>query len=920
MRKLINSLWFHMFLGFAVPLVLFIGAAFVTYVTINRLTQSLRLQEETEESLSKLDNLLRTLKSMAAAKRAHFLLGKREFIEQFNLNRKEFLAELNKLLPEMSDNPKKRQLLFQIQQDEEQWTKQALNSFLIIAERKQLFNKAFIVDSDKLPLEKSMALFDSIIAKIELLRDLEFGEYEQRRKDVLVKTNENFLAIMIAVGVSICVGMFSSWMVTRSISKPLHHLLRAVNSLREGKIETITVFGPSEIIDLIRGFNLMSIALAERNTFLENNFLRYRTVVGTTSHMLWTTSADGKNVDMTNWCALTGQKPEDIVGDGWLNAIHPEDRERFTEHWEFTFHSGNYGEEEFRIRKADGLYGDYHCRSIPIYNTKKEIVEWVRLCVDITDKKQEELLRRERDSAEAASRAKSEFLAKMSHELRTPLNAIIGMSKMLATQRFGQLNEKQQDYLSDVIDAGTHLLTLINDILDLSKVEVGRLELKPEVIRIGETLDGILSTLRSLAADKQLDLRAELPETEGVITTDLARFKQILFNLISNAIKFTPEKGKVTVRCHWVAEPEQSSPIAKPENANAIRVDVADNGIGITKEDQKRIGSEFFQVESDSTKTNEGTGLGLVLCLRLVSLLGGKIWYTSEFGEGSTFSFVLPRKMQERSEEKQSLFAEEQEQLLPTESNVLDQALPVTLIVDDHAPTNKLLSDWLEEAGLVSVSAFDGQSGLAQARKYNPQLILLDVRLPGINGFEVLHQLKSDPATRNIPVGMVTVLEVKEELQELDIVDWFVKPFDKENMIDRLRSSLPDLFADNQNHVMLVDHDVNTRGQWAELLRANGVATEEADDGQQALDLLTRRMPDLILLNLFVPKADGFQIVSAIRSREDGQTIPIIILTERELSEEEREILSHQTQGIYRKDALNKSQFLGKVRQFLFPS
>jgi len=270
------------------------------------------------------------------------------------------------------------------------------------------------------------------------------------------------------------------------------------------------------------------------------------------------------------------------------------------------------------------------------------IVHFNHMAMTLTE---EADLRAAKEAAEATSRAKSAFLAKMSHELRTPLNAVIGMSRMLATLLFGPLTPKQADYVKDINQAGEHLLVLINDILDLEKVESGKLEMQAESLPALSAMNGLISTLRPLAEPRRVALRLAAPAEDGTLNTDPARFRQVLYNLLSNAIKFTPGPGTVTVYWEWVERPERTAPLVPVSAAGAIRVAVSDTGIGIAPADQEVIWEEFRQLPAPGGGAREGTGLGLALTRRLVQLLGGSIWVDSQVGKGSTFTFVLPRTL-----------------------------------------------------------------------------------------------------------------------------------------------------------------------------------------------------------------------------------------------------------------------------------
>jgi PAS domain S-box-containing protein len=906
-RALLNTLWFRLLLGFAVPLVLFLAAASVSFFSIQRLLASLDHEQLSQKKLTKISEAKENLEAMASAKLAHHLLGLDEFVKEFENRHKEFLQDDQELQQLLQQDEEQTKRLAKIRMLEMEWYNLSVKSFKYWQEHSK--NDGLNAAPTAI-VRKGIYLLKDIRDVADKLAATEYSQLAGHRQDVHRRTAESISAIAAALLVSIGLSLAITVLLWRGISGPIQHLRTAVHTMRQGRYEAVTPYGPTEIAELMRGFNLMGLALTERTTLLESSELRYRTVVGTTSSLIWTTDIDGSNTEMTNWCALTGQKPEEIAGEGWLQAIHPDDRERFAAHWRQVLRDKVYAEEEVRIRRAKGTYGDYLCRSIPIFDPKDAVVEWVRICADITERRREEELRRQKEAAEAANRAKSDFLTKMSHELRTPLNAIIGMSKMLRTRRFGTVNEKQLDYLTDISQAGQHLLSLINDILDLSKVETGRMELKTEPLPINETIEQVVSTVRNLAESKSLRLQTEPCEPNGVITADLARFKQVLYNLLSNAVKFTPAGGSVRVRCSWVDKARPDATTVPRELAQAVRVQVEDTGIGIGPEDQLKLGTEFFQVPSSPHKTQEGTGLGLALSRRLMNMMGGRLWFTSTVGKGSTFSFAVPTVPARPG------FSS------PTASGegplvAVQDHRPLVLLIDDHVPTNKLLSDWLQEAGLQTASAYDGATGLEMAQRLRPRLILLDMRMPGMSGLDVLHQLKHDAATARIPVIVISVMEGREHFQELDVVDWFIKPLDKEQMIQRLQGTLPSLFTPEQPEqtVLVVEDDPRVREWMRDTLLGEGLQVREAGSAAEALDLMTVEKPDLVLVDLLMPGTNGFQLVQTVRTNPDWQQIPIMIVTAKDISAVDRARLGGYLQAIFRKDHFTREKLLDRVQQ-----
>jgi signal transduction histidine kinase/ActR/RegA family two-component response regulator len=357
---------------------------------------------------------------------------------------------------------------------------------------------------------------------------------------------------------------------------------------------------------------------------------------------------------------------------------------------------------------------------------------------------------------ELASRHKSEFLASMSHELRTPLNAILGFSEVLLERMFGEINERQEEYLRDIHGSGKHLLELLNEILDLSKVEAGRMELEFSTFALPPLLDGAVSMLRERAALHGITMDVEVGDGVEEVYADELRLKQVLLNLITNAVKFTGDGGSVVVR---------------GVRAGAeIRITVTDTGVGVPEEDRERI-FESFQQGGRGSSREEGTGLGLTLSRRIVELLGGHMWLETEVGRGSTFGFAIP--------------SGDREGTTPTDAETAGPAGRVVVIEDDR-PSLALFEAYLSGAALDVITARDGQSGLDAVRRSRPHAVLLDIRLPGIDGWAVLHALKADPETSDIPVIVVSIVEERARGAELGAAAYLVKPVGREDLLAAL--------------------------------------------------------------------------------------------------------------------------------------
>ncbi|MGR3318659.1 MAG: protoglobin domain-containing protein [Candidatus Anammoxibacter sp.] len=377
---------------------------------------------------------------------------------------------------------------------------------------------------------------------------------------------------------------------------------------------------------------------------------------------------------------------------------------------------------------------------------------------------------------EKANKAKSEFLANMSHELRTPLNAIIGFADVLRDKICGDLNQEQLEFVMDIHSSGQHLLQMINDILDISKIETGKLELLYDEFVVPELIENIIATLKGLANKNNVNLTTSIADDVGLITADSVKFKQILYNLISNAIKFTPKDGSITILARSIKEEDLLLP-----DVNFIEFCVKDTGIGIAPEDEEKVFAEFMQIDSSYSKKHEGTGLGLALTKRLVELHQGKIWFESILHKGTSFYFTIPTSSPSKSKTKTQLSESAKKKTSTTTGNLV-------MVVEDDLQSSELIRIYLHNAGYRTITAFTGNEVMSTAKKFLPSAITLDLMLPEKDGWQILKELRKDQLTKNIPVVIVSVANEREIGKELGASDFIRKPIDKHELIAILQN------------------------------------------------------------------------------------------------------------------------------------
>ncbi|NUM79476.1 response regulator [bacterium] len=508
-----------------------------------------------------------------------------------------------------------------------------------------------------------------------------------------------------------------------------------------------------------------------------------------------------------------------------------------------------------------------------------------------------------------ANRLKSEFLSNMSHELRTPLNSILALSSILLARMDGELTEEQDKQIKIIEKSGKNLLRLINDILDISKIEAGRMDLICSEYEMDAFLSGIEMTIRPMLREAGLEFTIEKEPDIDVHSTDENKLKQILLNLLSNAIKFTP-KGSIVLK------------VGRTKFHDVLEFAVIDTGIGIDNSNFDTIFDPFRQIDGSTTRKYGGTGLGLAITKKLVELLGGRIWVESEIGHGSEFHFILPaqRRGAAQPSEKDIEAMVSEARHLHAEAEPAEE--PFTpdpqkkkiLVVEDDEEAVYIFKKYLEGDAFQVLVAKDGETGMQKAEQFQPDVITLDIMMPRKDGWEVLQALKKNSVTKNIPVAIVSMLDNRKLGFSLGASDYIVKPISQDMFLKRLHKLSEER---GLKKILIVDDDLSQAELVEEILESDDFVSEVATSGEMAIQLARKKSYDLVILDLLMPQTDGFAVLKSLQNDNTTDKTPVLVLTGKLLTQEDQQRLTGERYHVFQKTMFSREKLLEEIHRIL---
>ena len=643
-----------------------------------------------------------------------------------------------------------------------------------------------------------------------------------------------------------------------------------------------------------------------------------RSLIESNIDALMTTDPRGIITDVNKQTeALTGCTRDELIGAPFKNYFT--DAARAEAGINRVLSEGKVTNYELTARARDGKLTVVSYNATTFHDRDRLLQGVFAAARDMTELKQfEQTLQQKNVELEDASRMKSEFLANMSHELRTPLNAIIGFSEVLRDGLVGAMTDQQRSFTGDILRSGQHLLSLINDILDLSKVEAGKMLLDLEPVEVSSLFVNSLTIVREKAATRRIKLALEAGEHLGSILVDGRKVKQIVYNLLSNAVKFTADGGTVTLKTGRVPRelvgavhewPARSFPLPDSQFAEFLEISVVDSGIGISQDDLEHLFKPFSQIDSGLARKFEGTGLGLAMVKLLADLHGGSVAVESAVGEGSRFTVWLPLRQPERR-------ARIQTEVEATVAVAAATGVRTAMIVDDDMKSAELIRVQLEAEGFTVLHAASAEAALILAVQQPLALITLDIALPNMDGWEFLGRVKQVPSLKYVPVVIISIVADFSKGFALGAAAVMQKPVTRKELYQSLSELGLSTPRDGKTlKVLVVDDDPKAVELIAVRLAAFGATVSRALGGAEAIETARRELPDLIVLDLMMPDVSGFDVVEALHQRPETSSIPIVIVTAKRITPEDRARLTGFVTTIMEKGQFDRGRFTAEVRR-----